>query len=165
MERRRPNRESKNSEDVQDALIEDYFRYNNLSRMEEDDIFGIGPIREIFVYCIDRFDNIKANKSRLITAGLGLITRPTANMKNITKSILLFEKILVRIFTVSRLLKLKMERRRPNRELKNSEDVQDALIEDYFRYKDLSRMEADDILVNISEIESPNYEYTLNLIC
>jgi hypothetical protein len=52
-----------------------------------------------------------------------------------------------------------MERRRPNRELKNSEDVQDALIEDYFRYNDLSRMEADDILMNISEIESPNYEY------
>jgi hypothetical protein len=43
--------------------------------------------------------------------------------------------------------------------LKNSEDVQDALIEDYFRYNDLSRMEADDILMNISEIESPNYEY------
>jgi hypothetical protein len=42
---------------------------------------------------------------------------------------------------------------------KNSEDVQDALIEDYFRYDDLSRMEADDILMNISEIESPNYEY------
>jgi hypothetical protein len=42
---------------------------------------------------------------------------------------------------VSRLLKLKMERRRPNIELKNSEDVQDALIEDYFRYNDLSRME------------------------
>jgi hypothetical protein len=41
----------------------------------------------------------------------------------------------------------------------NSEDVQDALIEDYFRYNDLSRMEADDILMNISEIESPNYEY------
>jgi hypothetical protein len=37
--------------------------------------------------------------------------------------------------------------------------VQDALIEDYFRYNDLSRMEADDILMNISEIESPNYEY------
>jgi hypothetical protein len=37
--------------------------------------------------------------------------------------------------------------------------VQDALIEDYFRYDDLSRMEADDILMNISEIESPNYEY------
>ena len=52
-----------------------------------------------------------------------------------------------------------MERRRPNRELKNSEDVQGALIEDYFRYNDLSRMEADDILMNISEIESPNYEY------
>jgi hypothetical protein len=52
-----------------------------------------------------------------------------------------------------------MERRRPNRELKNFEDVQDALIEDYFRYNDLSRMEADDILMNISEIESPNYEY------
>ena len=52
-----------------------------------------------------------------------------------------------------------MERRRPNRELKKSEDVQDALIEGYFRYKDLSRMEADDILMNISEIESPNYEY------
>ena len=52
-----------------------------------------------------------------------------------------------------------MERRRPNRELKNSEDVQDVLIEDYFRYNDLSRMEADDILINISEIESPNYEY------
>jgi hypothetical protein len=52
-----------------------------------------------------------------------------------------------------------MERRRPNRELKNSEDVQDALIEDYFRYNDLSRMEADDILMNISEIESPYYEY------
>ena len=34
-----------------------------------------------------------------------------------------------------------MERRRPNRELKNSEDVQDALIEDYFRYNDLLRME------------------------
>jgi hypothetical protein len=30
--------------------------------------------------------------------------------------------------------------------LKSSEDVQDALIEDYFRYNDLSRMEADDIL-------------------
>jgi hypothetical protein len=45
-----------------------------------------------------------------------------------------------------------MERRRPNRELKNSEDVQGALIGDYFRYNDLSRMEAD-------EIESPNYEY------
>jgi hypothetical protein len=41
-----------------------------------------------------------------------------------------------------------MERRRPNRELKNTEDVQDALIEDYFRYNDLSRMEADDILMN-----------------
>ena len=37
--------------------------------------------------------------------------------------------------------------------------MQDALIEDYFRYDDLSRMEADDILMNISEIESPNYEY------
>jgi hypothetical protein len=52
-----------------------------------------------------------------------------------------------------------MERRRPNRELKNSEDVQDALIEDYFRYNNLSRMEADDILMHISEIESPYYEY------
>jgi hypothetical protein len=52
-----------------------------------------------------------------------------------------------------------MERRRPNRELKNSEDVHNALIEDYFRYDDLSRMEADDILMNISEIEDPNYEY------
>jgi hypothetical protein len=52
-----------------------------------------------------------------------------------------------------------MERRRPNRELKNPEDVQDVLIEDYFRYDDLSRMEADDILMNVSEIESPNYEY------
>ena len=52
-----------------------------------------------------------------------------------------------------------MERGRPNRELKNSEDVQNALIEDYFRYSDLSRIEADDILMNISEIESPNYEY------
>ena len=52
-----------------------------------------------------------------------------------------------------------METRRPNRELKNSEDVQDALIEDYFRYNDLSRMEADDILMKISEIESPNYKY------
>ena len=37
--------------------------------------------------------------------------------------------------------------------------MQDALIEDYFRYDDLSRMEADDMLMNISEIESPNYEY------
>ena len=52
-----------------------------------------------------------------------------------------------------------MERRRPNRELINSEDMQDALIEDYFRYNDLSRMEEDDILMNISEIESQNYEY------
>ena len=52
-----------------------------------------------------------------------------------------------------------MERRRLNRELKNSEDVQDVLIEDYFRYNDLSRMEADDILMNIAEIESLNYEY------
>jgi homoserine trans-succinylase len=51
-----------------------------------------------------------------------------------------------------------MERRRPNRELKNSEDVQDALIEDYFKYDDLSRMEADGILMNISEIESLNYK-------
>jgi hypothetical protein len=49
--------------------------------------------------------------------------------------------------------------------LKNSEDVQDSLIEDYFRYNDLSRMEADDILMNISEIESPNYENMLNWIC
>jgi hypothetical protein len=38
-----------------------------------------------------------------------------------------------------------MKRRRTNRELKNSEDVQDAIIEDYFRYDDLSRMEAADI--------------------
>ena len=52
-----------------------------------------------------------------------------------------------------------MERRRPNRELKNSEDVHDALIEDYFRYNDRSRMETDDVLMNITEIESPNYEY------
>jgi hypothetical protein len=52
-----------------------------------------------------------------------------------------------------------MERRRPNRKLKNSDDVQDALIEGYFRYNDLSRMEADEILMNISEIENPNYEY------
>ena len=52
-----------------------------------------------------------------------------------------------------------MERRRPNRELKNSEDVQDALIEDYFRYNNLSGMEADNILMNISEIESLNYKY------
>jgi hypothetical protein len=52
-----------------------------------------------------------------------------------------------------------MERRRPNRELKKSDDVQDALIEGYFRYNDLSRMEADDILMNISEIENSNYEY------
>ena len=43
--------------------------------------------------------------------------------------------------------------------MKNSEDVRDVLIEDYFRYDDLSRMEADNILMNISEIESPNYEY------
>jgi hypothetical protein len=47
--------------------------------------------------------------------------------------------------------------------LKNSEDVQDSLIEDYFRYNDLSRMEADDILMNISEIESPNYENMFQL--
>ena len=52
-----------------------------------------------------------------------------------------------------------MERRRINRELKNSEDVQDEIIEDYFRYDDLSRTEADDILMNISEIKNPNYEY------
>ena len=51
-----------------------------------------------------------------------------------------------------------MERRRPHRELKNFEDVQEALIECYFRYNDLSRMEADDILMNIFEIESPIYE-------
>jgi hypothetical protein len=38
-----------------------------------------------------------------------------------------------------------MKRCRPNRELKNSEYVQDALIEGYFRYNDLSRMETDDI--------------------
>jgi hypothetical protein len=43
--------------------------------------------------------------------------------------------------------------------LKNSDDVQGALIEDYVRYNDLSRMEADDILMNISEIENPNYDY------
>jgi hypothetical protein len=43
--------------------------------------------------------------------------------------------------------------------MKNSEDVQDAIIEDYFRYDDLSRMEAADILMNISEIKNPNYEY------
>jgi hypothetical protein len=38
-----------------------------------------------------------------------------------------------------------MERRRPNRELTNSEDVQDALIEDNFRYDDLSRIETEAI--------------------
>jgi hypothetical protein len=43
--------------------------------------------------------------------------------------------------------------------LKNSVDVQGSLIEGYFRYNDLSRMEADDILMNTSEIENPNYEY------
>jgi hypothetical protein len=43
--------------------------------------------------------------------------------------------------------------------MQDADDVQDALIEGYFRYNDLSRMEADDILMNISEIESPNYEY------
>ena len=51
-----------------------------------------------------------------------------------------------------------MERRRPNKELKNSEDVQDALIEDYFRYDDLSRMEAEAISIKIAESESSNYE-------
>jgi hypothetical protein len=40
-----------------------------------------------------------------------------------------------------------MERHRPNRELKISEDVQEALIEGYFRYNHLSRMEADDKLL------------------
>ena len=43
-----------------------------------------------------------------------------------------------------------MERCRPNRKLKNSEDVEDELVEDYFRYDDLSRMEADAIsMINI----------------
>ena len=43
-----------------------------------------------------------------------------------------------------------MERRRPNRKLKNSEDVQDALIEEYFRYDDLSRMAAEAIsMINV----------------
>jgi hypothetical protein len=43
-----------------------------------------------------------------------------------------------------------MERRRPNRQLKNSEDVQGALIEEYFRYDDLSRMEAEAIsMINV----------------
>ena len=43
-----------------------------------------------------------------------------------------------------------MERRRANRELENSEDVHDTLIEVYFRYDDLSRMEADAIsMINI----------------
>ena len=55
-----------------------------------------------------------------------------------------------------------MERRRPNRELKNSEDVQDALIEDYFRYDDLSRMEVD---YNISMINvySGERKSTINI--
>jgi DNA integrity scanning protein DisA with diadenylate cyclase activity len=56
-----------------------------------------------------------------------------------------------------------MERCRLNRELKNSEDVQDALIEDYFRYNDLSRMEADDILMNIFEIEHFQLQQTTDI--
>jgi hypothetical protein len=51
---------------------------------------------------------------------------------------------------VSGLLKFKRERRRINREFTNSEDVQDALIVDYFRYDDLSRMEADAIATIIN---------------
>jgi hypothetical protein len=43
--------------------------------------------------------------------------------------------------------------------VKKSDHFHVTLIEDYFRYNDLSRMEADDILMNISDIESPNYEY------
>ena len=43
-----------------------------------------------------------------------------------------------------------MERRRPNRELTNSEDVQDALIEDNFRYDDLSIIQAEAIsMINV----------------
>jgi len=57
----------------------------------------------------------------------------------------------------SPLLKVTTERRRPNRELKNSEDVQHAHIEDYFRYDDLSRMEAEAISIKIAESESSNY--------
>jgi hypothetical protein len=48
-----------------------------------------------------------------------------------------------------------MERSRPNRELKNSEDVKDALIENYFRYDDLSRMEADDEYVELDLLNLP----------
>ena len=51
---------------------------------------------------------------------------------------------------VSRLLKYEMERYRPNRKLKSSEDVEDGLVEDYFRYDDLSRMEAEAIsMINV----------------
>jgi hypothetical protein len=57
-------RELKNSEDVQDALIEDYFRYNDLSRMEADDILNILSIFQcihlfswgvLFILCFDFF--------------------------------------------------------------------------------------------------------------
>jgi len=50
----------------------------------------------------------------------------------------------------SRLWKVTMERHRPTGELKNSKDVQDAHIEDYFRYDDLSRMEAEAISIKIA---------------
>ena len=36
--------------------------------------------------------------------------------------------------------------------------MQDAHIEDYFRYDDLSRMEAEAISIKIAESESSNYE-------
>ena len=56
-------------------------------------------------------------------------------------------------------MKVTLERRRPNIELKNSEDVQHAHIGDYFKYDDLSRMEAEAISIKIAESESSNYEY------
>ena len=55
-------------------------------------------------------------------------------------------------------MKVALERRRPNIELKNSEDVQHANIGDYFRYDNLSRMEAEAISIKITESESSNYE-------
>jgi hypothetical protein len=52
-----------------------------------------------------------------------------------------------------------MEKRRPNRSLRNSDEVMDALVDDYFRYDELAQMEAEAIRMNIRKEETSMYEY------
>jgi hypothetical protein len=123
---------------VQDALIEDYFRYDDLSRMEADDILmNISEIEDPNYQYVEldllnlpilfEYTQEESSHNTVKVFGRYLSRCHLSSPIEVKKSVITFMSLFV--------------------------------IEDYFRYNDLSRMEADDILMNISEIESPNYEY------